>query len=101
MIPGQSHIPGNVGAESIDYLLALESWVEQNKAPDMLLGRKLKTIRRMLGPIVLESDLVPENWLYSRPHYPYPIQGRYRGKGDPDDAASFAAWDPDKKRWIR
>ena len=69
-IPGQSHIPGNVGAESIDYLLALEAWVEQGKAPDVLIGRKLKSITRMLGPIVLEQDLQPANFLYSRPHYP-------------------------------
>ncbi len=101
MIPGQSHIPGNVGAESIDYLLALEAWVEAGQAPDVLFGRKLKSIRRMLGPIVLASDLQPGNWLYSRPHYPYPIQSRNRGRGDPDAAASFGPWDPVRQRWIK
>ena len=100
-IPGQSHIPGNVGAESIDYLLALEAWVERGQAPDVLVGRKLKSITRMLGPIVLEQDLQPANYLYSRPHYPYPIQSRYRGKGAPDDAASFGPWDPAKGRWVK
>lgn len=101
MIPGQSHIPGNIGAESINYVYALEDWVERGKAPDVLIGRKLKTIKQMLGPIVLDSDLVPTNYLYSRPNYPYPIQSRYKGKGDPDDAASFGPWDPKKGAWVK
>ncbi len=101
MIPGESHIPGNVGAESINYVYALEDWIERGKAPDVLIGRKLKTIKIMMGPIVLDSDLVPENWLYSRPHYPYPIQSRYKGKGNPDDAASFGPWDPAKGTWVK
>lgn len=100
MIPGQSHIPGNVGAESINYLYALEDWVEKGKAPDRLVGNKLKTITIMLGPIVLDKDMVPENVLYSRPHYPYPIQARYKGTGNPDDAASFAPWNPRTGRWM-
>lgn len=101
MIPGESHIPGNVGAESINYLYALENWVEKGQAPDVLIGRKLKTITIMLGPIVLDRDLVPENYLYSRPQYPYPIQSRYKGKGDPDDAASFGPWNPTTGKWLR
>lgn len=101
MIPGESHIPGNVGAESINYLYALEDWVEHGKAPDVLIGRKLKTITIMMGPIVLDKDLVPANYLYSRPNYPYPIQARYKGTGDPDDAASFGPWDPVAGRWVK
>jgi len=101
MIPGEAHIPGGVGAESINYLYALEDWVEKGKAPDVLIGRKLKTIKRMLGPIILEEDMRADNYLYSRPQYPYPIQGRYTGKGDPDDAASFAAWDPASQQWVK
>ena len=101
MIPGEAHIPGGVGAESINYLYALEDWVEKGKAPDRLIGRKLKTIKQMLGPIVLESDMRPDNYLYSRPHYPYPIQSRYKGKGDPDDAANFGPWDPSSKKWVK
>lgn len=101
MIPGEAHIPGGVGAESINYLYALEDWVEHGKAPDVLIGRKLKTIQRMLGPIILESDMRADNYLYSRPQFPYPIQSRYKGKGDPDDAASFAAWDPRTRQWVK
>jgi feruloyl esterase len=94
MIPGQAHIPGNVGAESTDYITALEAWVEQGKAPDVLTGHKLKYITQMMGPMYLPKDLEPSNYLYSRPIYPYPIQAKYSGKGDPDDAASFKPWTP-------
>jgi feruloyl esterase len=101
MIPGQSHIPGNVGAESMDYVQAMEDWVEKGVAPDVMVGHKLKWITQMMGPMYLSKDLQPANYLYSRPHYPYPIQARYKGKGDPDDAASFAPWDPVTKRWVK
>ena len=101
IIPGQSHIPGNIGAESLDYVVALENWVEHEQAPDVLIGHKLKSIQQMMGPMYLRKDLAPSNFLYSRPIYPYPIQARYRGKGDPDDASSFGAWDPTVKAWVK
>jgi feruloyl esterase len=101
MIPGQSHIPGGVGAESTDYIKALEDWVEKGQAPDVIVGHKLKWITQMMGPMYLEKDLQPSNYLYSRPIYPYPIVAHYKGKGDPDDAASFGPWDPVKKEWVK
>lgn len=100
-IPGQSHIPGNVGAESIDYVKTIENWVEHGQAPDVLIGRKLKWITQMMGPMVLAKDNVPSNYLYSRPQYPYPIQARYKGKGDPTLAESFGPWDPKTGKWVR
>jgi len=99
-IPGESHIPGNVGAESMDYVVAIENWVEHGKAPDVMIGHKLKWITQMMGPMYLTKDLLPSNYLYSRPHYPYPIQARYKGKGDPDDAASFGPWNPATGKFV-
>jgi hypothetical protein len=99
-IPGQGHIPGNVGAESLDYIVALENWVEKGQAPDVLVGHKLKWITQMMGPMYLEKDLQPSNYLYSRPHYPWPIQARYDGVGDPDQASSFRPWDPRTKTFV-
>ncbi len=101
IIPGQSHIPGGVGAESINYIEALENWVEKGQAPEVLIGHKLKWISQMMGPMYLEKDLQPSNYLYSRPHYPYPIQARYKGKGNPDDASSFGPWNPTTGKWVR
>ncbi len=100
-IPGQSHIPGNIGAESLDYVVALENWVEKGQAPDRMIGHKLKRIQQMMGPMYLDRDLAPSNYLYSRPLYPYPIQARYKGRGDPDDAASFGPWDPATGTWVK
>ncbi len=98
-IPGQSHIPGNVGAESLNYVPVLEDWVERNQAPNLLMGHKLKWITQMMGPMYLDKDMDPANLLYSRPIYPYPIQARYKGKGDPTQASSFAPWDPRTRTW--
>jgi hypothetical protein len=101
VVPGESHIPGNIGAESVDYVQAMEAWVEKGQAPDVLIGRKLKSIKQMMGPMYLDGDLkVPSNWLYSRPLYPYPIQAHYTGRGDPDDASSFGPWDPATGRFV-
>lgn len=100
IVPGQSHIPGGAGAESIDYIAALENWVERGKAPDVLIGHKLKWISQMMGPQYLAKDLQPSNYLYSRPVYPYPIQPHYKG-GDADSADSFGPWDPATKRFVR
>jgi hypothetical protein len=101
IIPGESHIPGNVGAESLDYVVALENWVERGQAPDVLIGHKLKSIQQMMGPMYLNKDLRASNFLYSRPIYPYPIQARYVGQGDPDDASSFGPWNPATKSFLK
>lgn len=93
MIPGQSHIPTNGGAETVDYLSYLEAWVERGEAPDTLLAQKLKTLARFAGPVTYAQFLTPDNVEFSRPLYPYPIQARYSGKGD---LANAANWKPAK-----
>jgi pimeloyl-ACP methyl ester carboxylesterase len=102
MIPGQSHIPQvGGGAETVDYLSYLEAWVERGEAPDVLLAEKMRKLARFAGPVTYAEYLKPENVAFSRPVYPYPIQARYRGKGDPNDAGSFGAWDAERRRWVR
>lgn len=73
MIPSLNHCSGGAGATVVDYLTALEQWVEQGKSPEVLIGRNIKH-----GETTL-----------SRPHFPYPDVARYTGKGDPKDAANF------------
>ena len=89
MVPGEGHIPIGTGAETVDYLSYLEAWVERGQSPDVLLGAKLKTHVRFAGPLSFASELGADNVAFTRPIYPYPVQARYRGRGDPDDAASF------------
>lgn len=101
MIPGQSHIPGNGGAETVDYLSFLEAWVERGEAPDVLLAQKMRKLARFAGPVTYAAYLTPDNVEFSRPVYPYPVQARYTGRGDPKDAGSFGPWDAAAKRWVR
>lgn len=89
MIPGQSHIPGNGGAENVDYLSYLEAWVERGQPPDVLLAQKLHNHKRFAGPVTYKMYLGADNVSFERPVYPYPMQARYRGKGDPNSADSF------------
>lgn len=89
MIPGQSHIPTNGGAETVDYLSYLEAWVERGEAPDVLLAEKMKRLGRFAGPVTYREFLTPDNVAFTRPVYPYPVQARYSGRGDPDDAANW------------
>ena len=97
IIPGMNHCGGGDGATSIDYLSYLEAWVEQNRAPD-----------KMIGAHVSDSYLnsLPENarWVslpldpkipvsFTRPMYPFPQYAKY-ASGDPNDAASFRPAQP-------
>ena len=72
MVPGMLHCGGGPGAADIDYLTALERWVEAEEAPSSLLAHKVRnavpTVRRQprfpLDPATVE---------YTRPVYPYPL----------------------------
>ena len=90
MIPGQSHIPQvGGGAETVDYLSYLEAWVERGEAPDVLRAEKMRTLARFAGPVTYAAYLTPDNVAFSRPVYPYPVQARYSGRGNVNDAANW------------
>jgi feruloyl esterase len=88
-LPGVEHCAGGPGADTVDYLTYLENWVEQGKAPDRLIAARLKK----LDSIHFSFPLDPANIAFTRPVYPYPIQAKYLGRGDPNDAASFGPSD--------
>jgi feruloyl esterase len=101
LLPGVGHCSGGDGAFDADYLSALEAWVETDRAPDKLLTSHIR-----LGDLRIESSadfpklirrldypLDPSTIEFSRPVYPYPLRAKYRGQGDPRDAASFVAAD--------
>jgi hypothetical protein len=89
IVPGMNHCEGGDGAYAIDYLGYLEEWVERSQAPDKLIGAHLKD-----GSFPTRFPLDPANVVFSRPVYPYPIATKYRGRGDPKEAASFAPQEP-------
>jgi feruloyl esterase len=73
--PGVNHCAGGDGADSFDTLAALIQWVEAGTAPAALVATKLDAKTRQ-----------PQ---FTRPLCRYPAWPRYRGRGDPDSAASF------------
>jgi feruloyl esterase len=86
MVPGLAHCGGGPGANAFDHLGYLEAWVEGAHAPDVMIGAHIE-------------DGAPDDYLelpqdssrskFTRPVYPYPLQARYKGVGDPNDAANF------------
>lgn len=87
MIPGAAHGGTNFGATTVDYIAYLEDWVENGKAPEKLLGYRLNEAERGTARFPID----PAKVQYSRPHFPYPLQPRFTGKGDANDAANFKA----------
>jgi feruloyl esterase len=88
MLPGVTHCGGGPGAGDVDYLTALERWVEHDEAPEVLIGYRTKDsvstlVRQPRFPIP-QGELV-----LARPVYPYPDIARYSGEGDANDPASY------------
>lgn len=88
MVPDMDHCFGGAGAWSIDYLDYLEKWVEQGKAPDMLIGAHFTA--NPMDPI-LAKKLDMTKAKFTRPVFPYPLRAQYKGEGDPNSASSFEA----------
>jgi pimeloyl-ACP methyl ester carboxylesterase len=71
MVPGMQHCGGGPGATEIDFLTALERWVEADEEPASLLAHKVREpvstqVRQPRFPIA------PAAVEYTRPVYPYP-----------------------------
>ena len=94
LIPGMDHCSGGAGAFAIDYDGYLEAWVEKGQAPDRMIGAHVK------GTNWLESNLLTfpldpgTPVAFTRPMYPYPLRTKYKGSGDPNDAANFVPVGP-------
>ena len=73
MIPGMSHCSGGAGAYAIDYLSYMEEWVEEGKAPDVMMGHHPSHQTDRFGTdFPLDPDIIE----FSRPVYPYPAPAR-------------------------
>ena len=89
-VPGMNHCTGGIGAWAIDYLSAMEAWVEKGQAPDRLLA--IHPNGDVGFPTRFPIDAAKIK--FSRPVFPYPVEARYSGQGDPNDAANFRPFDP-------
>jgi feruloyl esterase len=77
MAPGMLHCQGGPGPNVLATLPAITQWVEQHKAPDMLIATKYhdddpsKPVERV------------------RPLCPFPARPEWSGKGDRNEPASY------------
>jgi tannase/feruloyl esterase len=94
MVPGMTHCYGGPGATSFgavgqqippvrdamhDIQTALETWVERGTAPAQLIATKFADDKATTREVKL-----------TRPLCLYPTVPRYKGTGDPNDAANFS-----------
>lgn len=88
LLPGVAHCGGGTGAADVDFLRALEGWVEDDRAPDMLVAWRTK----QSVPMMVRPPRFPPagEVLLKRPVFPYPGVAHYEGKGDPLDPKSYA-----------
>ena len=90
MASGVNHCQSGSGAYAVDWMGALEDWVEKGKAPDRIVAVRPKDPNGGLYPrFFTPAPGVMENAIYSRPLFPYPSRAVYSGKGDPNKADSF------------
>ena len=85
MVPGMWHCAGGPGPNTFDMVSALETWVETGKAPSSVLGTKYV------------GDNPKNAVVLTRPLCVYPRVARYKGEGEPADAANFICaekWPP-------
>lgn len=89
MLPGIAHCRRGSGADAIDFLTALENWVEKGEAPDRLIAHHLVKEQNYLGLPRLRFPLQPADYAWTRPVYPYPVTATWSGAGDWRDAARW------------
>lgn len=93
MVPGMDHCLGGVGAWSVDYLEYLDKWVDQGKAPEVLVGGFFSA--DPMDPM-FSKPLDMSKAKFTRPIFPYPLRAHYKGSGDPNSASSFKAVNSEK-----
>jgi len=83
-VPGMDHCFGGEGAFAVDWLGALDRWVETGRAPDALIGAHLGGVAQG-PPGAPRANSTP----YTRPVCAWPQLPKYNGSGDTTQAASF------------
>jgi len=79
MLPGVLHCGAGPGPDRVDWLSAIEGWVEEGQAPEQLVATKLG-----------EGGSVER----TRPICQYPATAAYEGSGSTDEASSFVCATP-------
>lgn len=88
VVPGMSHCSGGNGVFQIDWLSAMEEWIENDRTPGTLPG-----VRPDVIPGAFGAPPVSGNG-FTRPLCPYPEIAGYKGSGDDRDSANFECVKP-------
>ena len=73
MLPGVLHCGGGPGPDFVDWISAIQGWVEEDEAPERLVATKVSE-----GEVAMQ-----------RPACAWPAQAVYDGSGDPKREDSF------------
>lgn len=82
MMPGVLHCAGGPGPDQVDWIAAIQRWVEEGEAPDRLVASRIDQ-----GEVEMQ-----------RPLCAWPRQALYNGSGDPKREESFECDDPPEER---
>ena len=80
LMPGVLHCAGGPGPDKVDWITAIERWVENDESPARLIASKYDA---------------EGNQTMQRPVCVHPQIARYNGAGDPDVSESYACTLPD------
>jgi feruloyl esterase len=83
LVPGMDHCAGGEGAFAIDWLTALENWVEKGEEPGALPAAHPAAVPGPPGAPPAPSEP------FTRPVCAYPLVAQYQGNGDDSVAANF------------
>jgi feruloyl esterase len=70
-LPGVGHCRGGPGADLVDYVSAMDDWMESGEAPERLIGTR-------------------QDGSMTRPHCAWPNVARFEGEGDANDPAGWS-----------
>lgn len=97
MLPSVNHCRGGMGGGEVDWIGALENWVEKGQAPESVLAHRMKQepypmVTAVTGERLMEvprHPLDPSSYETMRPVFAYPDVAVFSGKGDPSVATSW------------
>ncbi|MQY27661.1 tannase/feruloyl esterase family alpha/beta hydrolase [Nocardia aurantia] len=93
MFPGMFHCQGGYGPSHTDLLTPLLDWTERDRTPNAVIATK--TTADSDGRTATSGPLTQQDPnarpVTARPVYPYPTQTAYKGSGDRNNAANYAA----------
>jgi hypothetical protein len=96
MLPGVAHCRRGPGADTADWLSALEGWVEDGEPPDSVTSYHPIEPQNYRGLPRPRFPLAMSAYDWSRPVFPYPGVARFSGRGDPADPVNWKEHDPSR-----